>query len=454
MSTMTFSGSRTVFRARGAVALIGLAAWLTACQGGTSQASPAVLAPDQVLYHYSNWDIRTGAFGPVAELLDAANRELEACGKAERAADNGQITRATRTAIRALSTCPAMDGQLPADSPARDGAITEGLWRALLPGVPVVTPEARAASVKLTFEATDYPVMQWNYCQNRPFYEPSVEDSKCYSNDKRSFITWGPNGATAGHGREVQVILLEFLKQGETASSALDAAFGAEARPVRRMLELANNTDDSPLEVFLCSVWMQPERRKAWRDGFAALGTRSDMRAIYQDLYRSASYDGGKIARFHEVWTRPEFGLAVTELDHAFFIDRAAHMSISQSALAEALTALKQTTGQAWPPAPAVVRQHIALSVRPTNQKKDRLGRDVAFYVAGVGPTGLNPEEAEAWRARGRRNAVDVGLSDERLIQPYSPGPARPVVTPTGQLRPEDGASCPAQVLAPLSPAP
>jgi hypothetical protein len=420
----------------------------------TTTEAPATAPVDPVLYQYTSWTIETGRFGPVAELQKAINAQLEACGAKPRTGILGAFNRSTRDAIIALATCLEFETALPPDSPARQGALTEALWKALAPDLAIPGPEGRSASLKLTFEATDYTVMQWNYCQNRPFFDPRMDGSKCYSNDKRSFITWGPHGATAGHGREVQAILLDFLQTGEAAMLALEQAFGAEAKAVRRMLELANNTDNSPLETYLCSVWMDPARRLAWRNGFAALGARADVRETYREVYQSASFDGGKVATFYAVWARSEFGLGVTELDHAFFLDRSAHMSISGTALAAALTALKAEAGQDWPLAPAKVRQHIAVTVRPTNQKKDRLGRDVAFYIDGVGDAGLNTEEREAWTARGARRAADIGLSDSRLMPAYTPGPKRPSIVPTGQLTASDAANCPAAVLNPLSPVP
>lgn len=86
--------------------------------------------------------------------------------------------------------------------------MTEALCAAIAGGAPAPTLEDRARSLKLTFEATDYPVMQWNFRRKRPFHDPADPRSVCFSNDRGSFITCEPNSAAAGRGREVQAVAL------------------------------------------------------------------------------------------------------------------------------------------------------------------------------------------------------------------------------------------------------
>jgi hypothetical protein len=415
-------------------------------------AAPAI-ADDPVLFQYQTWLIKDSRTGPVAQLQAGVNDALASCGIDKVIGVDGQFGRGSRSAIIALAACDAVSAKLPDDSPARTGAATVALWDAVMPGKPAPTVGQRAAALKLTFEATDYDRMQWNYCQNRPRYAPDDGLGICFSNDKRSFITWGPNGATAGHGREVQAILAKFRDSGRPGNADLfNAAFAAEAPAVQRMLELENKSDNSALETYLCGVWMSPERRSAWVDGFRALGKTAELPEFYRDVYRSASFDGGKIATFHRVWASKEFGLPITELDHAFFIDRSAHMSISERKLKEALLVLKSASGSAWPPSPAAIRQYVALNVRPPNQRTDRLGRDIAFYVEGIGQPGLSAEETAAWASRGRRNAVDIGLGDARNVPVFTAGPAISHPMPTGTLTDAEKALCPAAVLNPSSP--
>ena len=82
-------------------------------------------------------------------------------------------------------------------------------------------------------------------------------------------------------------------------------------------------------------------------------------------------------------------GLRPTEVDYAFFKDRAAHPSPSLEPIQRAIATLlaAQPGAARWQ-----VRQAIALNVRPSAQRTDRLGRDVAFYIDGAGDL-LGPEE-------------------------------------------------------------
>ena len=424
-----------------------IAALATLCLAGP------VLADDPILFEYRTWMTRDGQTGPVTRFQAGLNAALATCGIEKVVDVDGQFGNGSRKAVIALAGCDAISAQVPSDSAAHTGAVTDALWRAVMGDKPAPTADQRAAVLKLTFEATDYDRMQWNFCQNRPRYAPEHGQGACFTNDKRSFITWGPNGATAGHGREVQAILSYFRDLVTPGHADLfNAAFGPEAPAVQRMLELGNKSDNSALETYLCGVWMSPTRRSAWVDGFKTLGATAELPEFYREVYRSASFDGGKIATFHRVWTSEEFGLPVSELDHAFFIDRSAHMSISERKLTDALRTLKAASGSVWPPAPAAVRQYVALNVRPPNQRADRLGRDIAFYVEGVGPSGLSEDETTAWAKRGRRNAVDLGLSDTRLVPAFKAGPMISHPMPTGTLTDAEMALCPAAVLNPSSP--
>ena len=414
-------------------------------------AGPA--AADQVFYEHQGWTIRGGETGPIADIQNGVNRALEACGSDRRIVVDGLFGRGTRNAIREVSACEDISAVLPEDSRARGGAVTAALWSAIMAEKPAPSLEDRARSLKLTFEATDYPAMQWNFCQNRPFYDPADPQSECFSNDRRSFITWGPNGATAGHGREVQAIITQYLSSGEAQSrTAFEAAFGDEAAAVLRMTELDNREDNGALERYLCSVWMDAGRRQSWRDSFAVLGARADVQETYRRIYRSVSFDGGKIATFYRVWTDEAFELAPTEVDHGFFVDRAAHMTISETKLRSALNGLKAQAGDAWPLSAAAIRRHVALNVRPPNQRKDRLGRDIAYYIDAVDAPALSQEEQEAWRARGSRNAASVGLSDDRPAPAFAAGAAIAHPMPDGGLLEDEALACPETVLNPQRP--
>ncbi len=405
---------------------------------------------DQVLYQYNGWLIKDGKSGPVAEFQDALNPVLEACGSERRLTADGVFGNGTKTAIAEAAACATISDGLTADSPARQGAITQTLWALVLPDTAAPSVSQRAAALKLTFENTDYDRMQWNFCQNRPFYAPQAGQPVCFSNDRASFITWGPSGATAGHGREVQAILNLYLERDD-ADQALTEAFGDETDNVKRMLTLRHESN-GPLETYLCSVWMDRTQRDAWRAGFKALGKNKHVQTAYRTIYSSSSFDGGKINKFYKVWTSEAFDLPVTELDHAWFVDRATHMSISESKLRAAMTTLKDESGDAWPPSAAEIRQYISLNVRPSNQRVDRLGRDIAYYISSIEFESLSADEKSAWTQRGKRNAIDVGMSDDRQMPAFAPAASQPHPMPTGTLTAAEEGICPAAVLNPQRP--
>ena len=61
---------------------------------------------------------------------------------------------------------------------------------------------------------------------------------------------------------------------------------------------------------------------------FRAFGGNADVEKVYREVYASQSFDGGKVATFYEVWRDEDFGLNPTEVDHGFFVDRSAHMTV------------------------------------------------------------------------------------------------------------------------------
>jgi hypothetical protein len=63
-------------------------------------------------------------------------------------------------------------------------------------------------------------------------------------------------------------------------------------------------------------------------------------------------------------------------------------------------------------------RRVIAHALVPKARAADRLGRDVVYFVDGIGESNLSKEEREAWRSRTGRRASECGLSDERTYYP------------------------------------
>ena len=179
--------------------------------------------------------------------------------------------------------------------------------------------------------------------------------------------------------------------------------------------------EESDVERYLCHVWMNRSRRAAWLRGFERLGASSLVQAAYDDVYASTRFDGGKIAKFFSAWRRA--GLRPTEVDFAFFVDRSAHMSISEADILSSLRATHPDPGSTLEPWEA--RRAVALGDVPGNpdQSASRRGRDVTFYVDGAPRSRLSQDELSDWKASGRRRASNVGLSDTNPAPDFEPGP-------------------------------
>lgn len=398
------------------------------------------LAGADALYKYGEAQIFDGRYGPIADIQAAANQALSACGLRTTITVDGKFGPGTRNALKRLADCDQIAFKLGNDPEAHDGAITLKYWVALLDNKAAPTVDNRAHSLMLTYEATDYIRMEWNYCQSKPLFDPGQGRTVCYSNDPRSYITWGPNGATAGGGREVQLI----LQAVDIANSnIIDASFRTEAPAVRRMFKLPDRDDQRSLETFLCGVWSDRARREAWKDGFQRIGQERLVRDKFDQLYRSRSLDGGKIASFYRAYNAN--GLKPTEIDYGFFKDRAAHTSVSYDKVKTVVADFLAANPRAKP---WQVRRAIALNIRPSNQRADRLGRDVSFYVDG-GEAHLTHEERSAWQRRGRLRASDVGLADERNYATFNPEPdIDTTIYQPATLTQAEKNSCPAAVLA------
>lgn len=99
---------------------------------------------------------------------------------------------------------------------------------------------------------------------------------------------------------------------------------------------------------------------------------------------------------------------------------------------------------------PSNVRRAFAAKFPTTNQTKDRLGRDVAFFIDAVSEAGLTQEERQAWTQRGQLSAANVGLSDERDAPALTPGSDINGPNFSGSLEPTP--ACPQSVLNPRKP--
>ena len=220
---------------------------------------------------------------------------------------------------------------------------------------------------------------------------------------------------------------------------------------MRRMFDLSLPLgDDDELRRYLCGVYADPERREHWAQGFADLGTRPEVRSIYRRLYDSASFDGGKIRTFIEAWRHA--GLEPTEVDFAFFSDRAAHTAVRNLEIRRILRRIMARGGAEM--TPAQIRRAFARQALVSNrsQRGPRLGRDVTYYVDAL-EEGLTRSERLNWERVGGRRASAVGLSDARPAPELQVGP--PSTWRASGARPltdDEAALCPAPVLNPRSP--
>ncbi len=436
---------------------------LTCAQFSTSQA----MAEKAVYMLPGRIAIRIGAhtsFARFKQELAARHATCRTGGDAVRTIDKPlEIGAGTRTMIADILSCqPGLD--VPADSPARRGAITPALWRAIAPDLPPPSVRDRIDALTLSFEATDFsdpPV--WNFCQDSPGpigERPAaiLAGGACYNaTDPCSMLTWGPRGATAGQGAEIQWILWKLYKQNpEFLASAFGNEFANAERFTRLKRPEATSCDgSSALEHFMCAVWGDPARRQAWESGLLTLGRLDVVRRIYQDLYAAQEFDGYKMAEYYALWRRA--GVAVSEVDFAFFFDRATHIGSPPAADSAEFTRFGACLASENP-APsrnAAARRCLSLAHPHAHQPVDRLGRDVSYYRAAFPNEELSERERRTWDRHIPLDAVEnFGLSDAReieeaaiLAQPLAPDDRPPEVLTT--LTASERA-CPQRIRNPL----
>ena len=424
----------------------------------------AALAADEVIVDPRDYPIRAGAFARLAEFQDQLHRRLAGCKERKLpVADRdrrGMLGPGTAAEISALAACDK--SIVPAGSPAGNEVLTAALWSAVMGSEPPPSAAELAETLTLTFEATDFTDKpEWNFCQDNGGAsegraERAAASGLCRNeSDPCSLLTWGPRGATAGQGRELQWIL---WGTAEAEPAAIDRAFGPEAANVRRFARLAGPPPDScdgssPVERFMCAAWLDPVRRQAWERGLVTLGANAAVRASYSALYRSFPFDGYKLEGYRRLWAA--LGLAPSEIDFAFFYDRATHIGgppESEDTLAADLrSCVAAETGARN--SHAAARRCLSLRHPHPTQPVDRLGRDVAYYRDAYAPDALSAREVDTWRRHIPLGAAkNFALSDQRDgaidsgLDPAAPAgePPQDVVELTAAE-----AQCPAFILAP-----
>lgn len=393
--------------------------------------APAAIAeqPDPVILHVERTPVRIGAYSTFADLREPLRQALVDCGRMAAVSEldreaPGIFSLRTSRAIRALSACPNFK-QLKASGEAAKGALTGSVWSALLKDRPLPNLEDKIEALTLTFEATDFGQKpEWNFCQDSrsPLAVAASPEDKSLTcrntTDPCSMLTWGPRGATAGQGRELQWILGNAMRRDP---SVIQRAFGAEFDNVSRFLhttpppiETCDGT--APLEHFMCALWIDPVRRQVWEDGLTALGRDNLVRETYRQVYALEEFDGYKIKAYLELWRL--LGLEPTEVDYAFFYDRATFIGAPPDS-ATIMSSLSQCmeTQQSTVNRSAVARRCLArLHPHPT-MPQDRLARDVAFYIDAFPDGALTAKELRTWNHHIPVRAVRTfGLSDDKHI--------------------------------------
>ncbi|WP_157977950.1 hypothetical protein [Paraburkholderia kururiensis] len=363
--------------------------------------------------------IRGGKFGSLAEFQHRLASAAKRCGipiaNEDRFAD-GTLGPQTFAVILKVAACPDFANSLATDDPARNGAVSSGLWRVVAPDLAIPDGHDRSHTMTLSYESTDYTDIEFNVGTTDP-----------------GILTWGPLGATAGQAQQVQAILLLVDQQ---SPQLIDQSFASEAHAIRLF---ANTHRTSSLEAQVSAVNASASRAAAWRHGFAALGAVKEVRDDYDIVMGDAGTAGifEGVADFYcSYWAN---GWRPTEIDYAFFFDRAVQMDVRQAKTTKAVTAVRNVENRLQRSLSTAERRR-AISANFTASPRwaeDRLARDVAYYIDAIPAASLTnrslsslrddslamgppvDDEAARWEARSGKRASDFGLSDERL----SPAP-------------------------------
>ena len=426
---------------------------------------------DTVLVSPLRYDILAGRYSVFAKFQEKLQQVLDACGKSQPAVvprgeePSGRLGATTRQGIQRVLGCEALRA-VPTDSPARDGLITEGVWRGVMGPEPFPSPQDRADALVLSFEATDFgDEPEWNLCQDgqrgrRGQSRQKGDDLLCYNeSDPCSFVTWGPRGATAGAGREIQYILWMAWKQDP---ALLQKAFGTEYASLHRFFHLrggGKKTCDGaiPLKQFVCAVWSDPARRRAWNNALAVLGHSPLIRDAYNRLYALNEFDGAKLHDYFKLWR--ELELAPSEIDYAFFLDRATHLGGPPEDHGHAVGSLAACLHEERPKAVSVngaARRCLSRQQPHETQPEYRLARDVAYYLDAYPEGALSDKEVRAWGGYvplsavynfRLSDAVPFQLGSAATLSSLGPDVPRP---DSEELTPAELSGCPASVLSPI----
>jgi hypothetical protein len=431
----------------------------------------ATASVDAIILNANRYDVFVGRYSAFARFQVELQRVLDQCGKPAPAVvpagkrPRGKFGQETRQGISRALECEALQ-HVPENSAAREGILTESVWHAVMGDEPIPTARDRAHALVLSFEATDFAEPpEWNLCQDNMRSAPRqsnrwAPDFVCYNaSDPCAFLTWGPRGATAGLGREIQLILWMAWKENP---ALIEHAFAAEAGNLQRFFRLKGGGNEgcrseTPLKRFLCAIWMDPVRSRRWESALAELGQIPLVRNSYARLYAMQEFDGEKLRAFFELWHK--LGLTPSEVDYAFFLDRITHLggplARGEVSAVEALTACMRQEPMAISVNGAARRCLARLQPHET-QPEYRLGRDVAYYLEAYRDGALSENEIQAWASYVPLSAIHTfGLSDEKPADREEPaslstlGPDLPLAD-RSDLALIDLSHCPATVISPV----
>ena len=417
---------------------------------------------EAVVLDSRRYPVFAGQFSEFAFFQKRLQERLRACGREDvpvtsaEAPAMGRLHTETVAAIRAFADCRGAD-VYPEASKAREGVLTVAVWRDVMQEAPVPDATARAHAMVLSFEGTDFGELpEWNLCQDGFTQTPRGTVACINSSDPCSYLTWGPRGATAGQGREIQYILAEV---GRRKRKLLQTAFGSEYQTLSRFYRARSGPRDScvgqiPLKIFMCSVWSTPARRAIWEQALKDLGNDADVRDIYNRLYSAEEFDGGKMRAFFEMWNKLE--LPPSEVDFAFFLDRITHIGGPPAASPAFMQSIKTCIeGENAISRHGAARRCLSRLQQHSTQANYRTGRDVAYYLDAYQQGVIDEKEIKLWADYMQLSAThNFGLRDDRPVQLPKTEPLRAMgmeLPPEAdnQVLPSEAARCPAIVLTP-----
>ena len=430
--------------------------------------------PSGIIVDATEFPVRGGRYSFVARFQAALQSALDSCGQgmprvvAEGRKPSGTFDEATIRGLVRASACPPLASL---ERPPTDGILTRNVWSALMPGAVAPSVDERVSALVLSFEATDFgDAPEWNFCQDSKLPPGgSVDDivsgaRACVNrSDPCSLLTWGPRGATAGAGRELQWILWLTMVRNERLVAN---AFGSEYAAMRRFLHLKGGglracDGTSALEHFVCAIWVDPARRRTWDEALRRLGHSSEAQAAYAEIYASSEFDGSVLRGYFDLWEK--LGLQPTEVDYAFFIDRTTHLGgpddgSEASKPGELKACIEAENSKGAFTANGAARRCLSRQVPHPRQPTDRLARDVAFYIDAYPDGALSKPEIDAWSHFVPLAAQHrLGLSDHQHVRPRAHpsiqqlGPPPPLPR-TEALEPGEAEACPTAVLRSLRP--